>query len=504
VLINNFKNRFIFSVIGNVLKAFFVFGTGIFLAKHLGPSNYGNFTFLIGSFLAIKPIFDLGTSSAFFTFISHKKRGHLFYEIYIKWLVFQFCIVFLPILFISKNMISYIWVGSEKFHVLLAFIYVFLQQQIWQSLIQIGESYRKTFLIQFANFLLAFFIFFGIFLLYSINLLSIDTVFFLTMLLYLIAILLAYFFIQKVDNKDKNVNESSNQIFAEYIKFCKPLALLSFFSFVYDFSDRWLLQKYGGSIQQGYFQISNQFASISLIITASVLNIFWKEISNSFNENDFHRVKDLFLRVSRILYTSASVICGIFLPWSDFLISSTLGVDYKDSWVIFMILLLFPLHQSIGQLIGVMYFSLKETYKYSLISSIIMILTLPITYMVISTNGLNLGAFGLAIKTLVVSIISVNIHSWVISRICKFKIDWFFQFICIFCTLPIAFFTKFIFSHFVLTLLNQFIFSSMLYLFLVSVFILRFPYLIGCNRQQVSNFLRMLQVFYFKIIKYGK
>jgi len=66
-------SRFLFSISFNIIRGVFSFLAGLYIAKGLGPVEYGNFTFLLGSFIAIRQLIDLGTSSAFFTFISQKK-----------------------------------------------------------------------------------------------------------------------------------------------------------------------------------------------------------------------------------------------------------------------------------------------------------------------------------------------------------------------------------------------------------------------------------------------
>src|SRR4030067_1502480 len=75
----------------------------------------------------------------------------------------------------------------------------------------------------------------------------------------------------------------------EYWIYCSPLIGLSLVGFLYNFSDKWLLQKFGGALQQGYFQIATQFSSVSLLATSSILSVFWKEIAESWAKRDYGR-----------------------------------------------------------------------------------------------------------------------------------------------------------------------------------------------------------------------
>ena len=71
-------DRYIFSAGANVIRAILSFFAGILIAKGLGVEDYGIYSFLIASFGALLSILDLGTSNAFFTFISKKNQSRYF------------------------------------------------------------------------------------------------------------------------------------------------------------------------------------------------------------------------------------------------------------------------------------------------------------------------------------------------------------------------------------------------------------------------------------------
>jgi len=139
------KSRFAVSLVTNVLRGGLSFVTVLMLARGLGPALYGDFAFLMGSFMAIKSLLTLGTSTAFYTFISQKSRGLEFMGAYAIWQLIQF---FLAIIIIAvvlpDSWVDVLWVGQKKELVLISFVTVFIQQQAWQTMIQIGESRRQT------------------------------------------------------------------------------------------------------------------------------------------------------------------------------------------------------------------------------------------------------------------------------------------------------------------------------------------------------------------------
>ena len=129
VLYNNIKLRFTVSIITNILRSCLSFITGMIIARNLGPENYGDYSFLIGSFIAIRQIIELGTSTAFYTFISQKTRSYNFYLYYIIWQLFQFLVVLLLItVLFPDQLITIIWKGHNRSLIAIAFISSFLIQ----------------------------------------------------------------------------------------------------------------------------------------------------------------------------------------------------------------------------------------------------------------------------------------------------------------------------------------------------------------------------------------
>src|SRR5438477_7907587 len=78
------------TLVANLLRAAFSFVSAIMIARGLGAAGYGDLNFLLGSFAAMSQLLDLGTSSAFYTFISQRRRSLSFALIYTGWMTFQF------------------------------------------------------------------------------------------------------------------------------------------------------------------------------------------------------------------------------------------------------------------------------------------------------------------------------------------------------------------------------------------------------------------------------
>ena len=139
------KDRITYSVIFNFARAFISVIVGFLIARALGPGKYGQYQFLIGSFVAINELINLGTAQAFFTFISEQNQSKKFIRVYIYWQLIQFCFSFIIIYFlIPKDLFNNIWQGHDRNIVVLAFLSSFLVNRAWYTIVTMWEAKRKT------------------------------------------------------------------------------------------------------------------------------------------------------------------------------------------------------------------------------------------------------------------------------------------------------------------------------------------------------------------------
>ena len=105
--IGSVKKRILISAVANITRAIIGFSMGIIIARSLSPVGYGDLFFLIGSFTALCALIDMGTSSAFYTFISKRAMNRLFYYLYGGWLILQFLLVILTIsVFLPSGLVN--------------------------------------------------------------------------------------------------------------------------------------------------------------------------------------------------------------------------------------------------------------------------------------------------------------------------------------------------------------------------------------------------------------
>ena len=497
------KARFLISVVANAFRAGTTFLSGIIVARALNPAGYGDLMFLLGSFVAIRSLLDMGSSSAFYTFLSQKVRGRHFYLAYFAWLVFQFvATLVLLALIIPSSLFEKIWLGHNREMVILAFMAAFMQQQVWQTVGQIGESMRKTVKVQLLNLSIAMIYLAMVSLLLVTGSISIKKILILMVVQYAVATLLAYRILREVQAGDVEKDASLEQIVREYWVYCRPLIALSLVGFLYDFADKWMLQKFGGAAQQGFFQIASQFAAVSLLATTSILSVFWKEIADAWAKHDHAGIAILYRKVSRGLVMMGAIITGLLLPWSEQIVVILLGDQYVQAWPVLAIMLLYPIHQSMGQIGGTMLLASGHTHKYMIVSVAIMLISIPFSYLMLAPTtgvlvpGIEMGAIGIAIKMVLLGMVSVNIQAWVIARYSGWKFDWIFQAVGIPLMIGLGYAAKMLVGlnwnlegAGLSGLILPFFISGLIYIIFTMLSLWLLPWLIGVKKEEILGLL---------------
>lgn len=495
------KVRFLASLLATTIRMGLGFVTGLIVARGLGTANFGNYSFLLGSFNSITALFDMGTSAAFYTFLSQRKHSTKFYLYYISWLAVQFVLILALIAFIfPQTWRDKIWLGLPKQMIILSFLASFMVTKIWPTVMQAGETIRATVVVQLGNILLATLYFCVVLAMAVLHRFTIPNLF-----AALICINLLFSLILAKRLKNDLVAEAEDgfsNVFGKFRSYCGPLAIYGLVGFAYSFADVWLLQKFGGAIEQGLYSVGYRFGAVCLIATTSILRIFWKEIAEANEFGDKKRIYYLYVKTSRSLcFVSAFGACFL-IPFSKEILS-LLGSEYEAGYICLAIMFIYPIFQSLGQINGSYFHATAQTRLHSTIGIIKMIVSVPVTYFVLAPSsnmipGLGLGSVGLALKIVILAAISVNISHFFICKISNGRLNIFNQFISIGLLLAASFVIKF-FLIWVWHVLDTpfsglltMIFCVPIYVLIAGVIIYLFPGLGGLERRQIISFVRYL------------
>lgn len=487
-------SRFSVTLVTNLLRAVINLSAGLLVARGLGPEDYGRFSFLIGAFLAIRHLLDLGSSNAFFTFISQRPRHRRFYMYYFGWLGVQSLGPLLVVgLIFPMQWVALIWEGEGRGLLLLAFAATFLQNRAWQTAVQIAESQRLTHRIQTLNLVVAAFHLVTVALLWTTGALTVSRLFLLIFVEYAFALL--------VSAKVLNVSIASvdpdrlPSTFKEFGNYCGPLVPLAGVAFVYEFADRWLLQHYGGAVEQAYYAVGAQFAAVSLIATTSVLKIFWKEIAEAHERGDKERTANLYRRVHRVFYMVTASIAGFLIPWAEDVVRVILGPAFVAGAMTLAIMFLYPVLQTVGQINGTMLYATAQSRAQAIIGVAFMLCSIVVAYFVLApptalVPGMGLGATGLAIKMVGMAVLQVAALMWWTARVNEWEVDWVHHLIGISVPLAAGFLSRWfgelaLFSNFPVPM--KLIIVMTAYLMQLALSVLLMPWLVDLSRQNVRS-----------------
>ena len=435
-------SRLTFSLGANFLRAAASFVSALILARVLGPDNYGVMMFLIASFVAIYQLLDFGTSSAFFTFLSEQEKSYQFILMFFVWLAVQFCIpLFFILLLMPQEWLNIIWKQENKYLVSLALVATFFQSVSWSVITKMCEAYRFTRLAQGASALVALVHLILISFLSLFNVLSVETVLASICVLWF-GFSVAVLFGLDVD-REGTPKISLRSTFQMYATYCVPLLPFTVVGFLYNFGDRWLLQSFGGSIEQAFYAVAFQFGSLILLFTTSILHIFWKEIAEAHHRNDAILVKKLLRQFSRTLFFISSLGAGFLIPWAGDILTVSFGTAYSGGVATLMVMFLFPVHQAVGQIFGTFAYATSETRIYANVSIFFMIISIVVSYALLADSsatipGLGLGSLGLALKMVLVQAIQVNVLTFIFMREDRPIFEMFIQFFVMFTCLTIG------------------------------------------------------------------
>jgi O-antigen/teichoic acid export membrane protein len=499
------KARFLATLFINIARIGLGFVGGIVIARSLGPAGYGNYSFLLGSFASITTLFNMGTSSAFYTFLSQRKRSPKFYLYYFSWIGMQFIMVLLLVAFIFPDAWrNKIWLGHPKGIIILAFVASFMMNKLWNTVTQAGESIRATVIVQMHNISIA-----GLYLCIVLGMFFLRLI---TIVNLFIAIAFVYFLLSFILGKRIRgslvVKEDVKlrKVFNEFKIYCIPLVVYGIVGFAYSAADLWLLQRFGGAVQQGFYSVGLRFSAICLIATTSMLKVFWKEIAEANELGNKERLHYLYTKISRgLCFVGAAGACFL-IPFSREILVFFLGPKYEAGWLCLAIMFLFPIHQSLVQINGVYCKATAQTKLRSKMGIIMMIISIPVTYFVLASSsniipGLGLGSVGLALKMVILQIVAANILAYFVCKLSGWRFDFLYQFGSIIILLIASFAIKgllnliFHISRISFHPVVSMGFCMPVYILAVGLIVYLFPNLSGLERKQITNSVRSLYGF---------
>jgi O-antigen/teichoic acid export membrane protein len=493
------RKRYGFKLFSNFIGSGISSVIQLLVPRGLGPAAYGNFGFMTSFFDNLVNSLDTGSSYWFYTNLSKKKNDKkivVFYRLVMAVLIF---VVFIFVLIATiTNINQKIWIDQSKQVVYLAAVYS-IMTWILSVNTQIMDGYGLTVSSEKAKIVQKVISLLTVSILFILQKLNLFTFFMYNY--FIITFLLILFIIIKRKSGYsaplvfKIQKEEGKYYLKDLYRYIYPLIIYTAVGLVTGIVDRWLLQKFGGSIQQGYFTLSFKIGAIIALFTVSLTPLLMREFSIAFGKKDMEIMRAMFRRYLPIMYTITAYLSCFVAVQYDKIVLIFGGGEYKKAGFVVMIMAFYPIHQTYGQLTSTVYYATGQTRLYRNIGVICMVLGLPVIYFLLAPAnmfGLNYGALGLAIKMVLINIITVNIWLYFNTRFLKLSFGKFLlhQFGSIAIILLIALLAKLgvdIIPGLGDNIILSFILSGVIYTAVIALISNYFPRLFGMDKESLNR-----------------
>lgn len=431
---NSLNHRYIAKLSTNIVALFIGLVTASIVPRALGPSNYGDFNFLTKYMFSILPFLTFSTSTGFYTKLSQRQNEFGLITFYSGISLLGIIILFLFIYVSSVTGIySTLWVDQDLKYIYMAALFASLMWGV-NSISQVADAFGITVSVELAKIIIKFISMIALMILFYSNMLNLNFFFNYNYAVFIVTILTSTIIIIKIK---KNIEfkwhlkkYEIKSYLNEFYKYSSPLFVYVTVGLIVGIFDIWILQKFAGSEQQGYFGLSLQVGALCFVFTSAMTPLITREFSIAYQSNDLVEIRRLFRTYIPMLYSSAAYFCCFISVTASDVIFIFGGSEYTKALIPMSILAFYPIHQTYGQLSGSVFYASGNTKVYSNIGLTFMVLGLPVVfYLIAPTNlyGLNLGATGIAIKFVTIQVISVNVQLFFNAKFLNMELGYFLK-----------------------------------------------------------------------------
>lgn len=421
--VSSVKKRYFFKLLSGIASLSSNLLIMLIVPRALGPARFGDYTFLYNFFSQAISFLETGSSIALYTKLSkhNYQQGVITFYLSVILLIVALLGTFVCVVH-SLGFLNQVWPGQYPIFIWAGLCVAFLMWlntlflkisdshalTVETSLIQIG--YRLVMLIAIAIIfcfgwvdLSSYFIYQGV-----------------GALLFSVA-LIVYFIKKGVFTPlmfhFKHVKWRAEM--KEFWHYCSPLYVYNIASLVASLSALWLLQHFSGSTQQGYYGFGMSIAAACFLFTSSFTAIFTREYAIAHRDNNLEEMRRLLKRYLPLFYGITALISVFIAVNAHDVIALVAGRRYQGGFWAIVLLSLYPIHQTYGQLVGSAYYASGKTRAYRNVGLVSLPFGTILGYFLLAPHqlfGLHLGALGAAINMVLLQFISVNVLTFFMVR----------------------------------------------------------------------------------------
>lgn len=478
----------------NLFGMVFNFVNVSLIPRSLGPVAYGNFEFLLNFFQQITGFIDTGTSTAFYNKLSQRNEDLGLIRTEGKFVIIVFFVMLAGLAIVWQfGWQSKIWPKQEWEFILLAALLGYLAWvcEVFRKVVDaFGCTIRGeiTMVAARAAGVVATVI------LFLCSWLSLTNQFLKELIFYGVLIIILAWIVIRHWKKQLNTHSYSSSdrvVIAELWRYCSPLIVYALAGVITGLADRWLLQKYAGSEEQGFYALSFRVAGVSLVFTAAMTQLIMREYSRYHSQGNFEQMRRLFRRYVPMLYTLAAYFAAFISMQAETVVWILGGNNFVEAGPAMMLMALYPVHQTYGQMNAALLMATEKTRLYRNIGVMAMLTGLIATWFLLAPSdkgGLNAGSMGLSVKMVLIQFFAVNVQLWFNLKSLKLRFRYFFlrQIAVVTVLLLMAWLATTVVGMINLSRISGFIVAGIMYSTLVGLFVFKFPLSMGVNRAEFN------------------
>lgn len=474
------------------------------LPRALGPQAYGNFNFSTSVFTQLTGFLDMGTSTCFYNALSRRQYEMPLVAFYgrVSALVFLVTMLAGLLLFIPE-LGDMLLPDVPLWYAPLAAFYGFL---LWGTrvvrsmndalgLTVPGEMLRSGVNLLGGLLVLALFWLGG---------LNAGSLFGLQYLM-LGGIVIGCLVIMRRSWSNIDLSLTRDQRLAytrEFSDYSMPLFVQALLSALALSAERWVLQWFDGSTQQGYFALSQRVSAACFLFVSAMTPLIMRELAIAWGRDDRAHMGRLLTRFAPLLFGIAAWFSCFTAIEAPVLVQIFGGAEFAAALIPVQIMALYPAHQAYGQLASSVFHATGRTTTLRNLAFVEHFGGFVLVWLLVAPQhllGMGLGATGLALKTVITQFIMVNLLFWLASRIIPldFLRNLLLQGLILGSFLGLAQLCQFTTGLYLFDEAHQvfrFFFSGVLYSFLSLGLVITCPWLFGCSRQDFREMLIRLRL----------
>ncbi len=421
--------RYLFKLLANMASVPVYLVMEAILPRALGPKLYGEYSFATNLFYQLSGFLDMGTSTCFYNSLSRRQGEGSLIAFYMRVSVLVFAITMAVALFLfsvpkaGNALMPDVSLWLTPFAALWAFL------TWWGRVLRsmndaIGatvpsELVRST--VSLASVGLLAILFFC-------DVLNIGTLF--AQQYVMLGLTALGYWLVTLKSGRGNWENGGNLVFSltasqkrgyvkEFFDYSNPLFVQALLAFLMITAERWLLQFFNGSTEQGFFALSQKVGMACFLFVSAMTPLLMRELSIAWGKKDTRAMGQLVDRFAPLLYVVAAYFSCFTLVEAAAVVEIFGGSEFASAIIPVQIMALYPLHQGYGQLATSIFHATGRTKVLRNIQMCECVYGFGTAWLLLAPPhlfGFGLGATGLAMKTVAVQIITVNLYLWLASR----------------------------------------------------------------------------------------